>query len=586
MKTSSSRDKSSKSTVVDKDLTRRDLLAMAALGATAATPGTALAAVPRDQLNWAIHVTLAPTWFDPADTQALITPYMVLYALHDAVVKPMPGTLQAPSLAESWTASEDALTYEFVLREGVHFHNDETVVAEDVKFSFERYRGASHKLMKDQVAAIEALDPRRVRFSLKKPWPDFLTFYSNATGAGWVVPKKYVEKVGDEGFRKHPIGAGPYKFVSYSAGSELILEAFEGYWRKVPAVKQVVMKVIPDESTRLAALKRGEVDIAYSIRGELAEELERLPGLSVKSIVLQSPNWIYFPEQWDPQSPWHDLRVRQAANLALDRDEMNKALFLGRCKINNSIIPDTFEYYWQPPPAVYDPVKARKLLAEAGYPDGFDSGLFYCDSSYSNIGEVAVNNFHEVGIRIKLQPIERAGFAAAYANKKYTHGVLRGASGAFGNAACLLRRRGRLQRLWQLPRYRRAISNAGRRARHEEACRGPREDAAAGVRQGDLCAALAIGLPQWRRAASWRIVLRPHRGLPLYGAVRGRDDQGCVAARWRSIRTSGCSATQSRCAWHLFGGIRAMRSTLPDVPANRCASRLQRMTSTPSRSPS
>jgi ABC-type oligopeptide transport system substrate-binding subunit len=130
--------------------------------------------------------------------------------------------------------------------------------------------------------------------------------------------------------------------------------------------------------------------------------------------------------------------VRQAANLALDREGMSKALFLGKCKITNSIIPDSFEYYWQPPPAVYDPTKARELLTEAGFPNGFDSGLFYCDSSYANIGEVAVNNFHEVGIRTKLQPIERAGFAAAYAAKKYTRGVLRGASGAFGNAATRL----------------------------------------------------------------------------------------------------------------------------------------------------
>ncbi len=438
MKTKSRRHEGSDPTVNNTDLTRRNLLTMAAVGAVAAVPRAAFAAGPRGQLTWAIHVSLAPTWFDPADTQAVITPFMVLYALHDAVVKPMPDNLQAPSLASSWSTSEDTLSYEFVLREGIKFHNGETVTADDVKFSFERYRGAAYKLIKDQVDAIETPDPRHVRFKLKKPWPDFLTFYSTASGAGWVVPKKYVEKVGDDGFRKHPIGAGPYKFVSFSAGDEMVLEAFEGYWRKAPAVKRIVMKVIPDESTRLAALKGGEVDIAYSIRGELAEELQRLPGLEIKSIVLQAPNWIYFPEQWDPKSPWFDLRVRQAANLALDRVGMSKALFLGKCMITSSIIPNSFEYYWQPPPAVYDPAKARELLAEAGFPNGFDSGLFYCDSSYTNIGEVAVNNFHEVGIRTKLQPIERAGFAAAYAAKKYTRGVLRGASGAFGNAATRL----------------------------------------------------------------------------------------------------------------------------------------------------
>ena len=117
----------------------------------------------------------------------------------------------------------------------------------------------------------------------------FPHLYSNTTGAGWVVPKKYLERVGEDGFRKHPIGAGPYQFVSFSPGAGLILEAFEGYWRKPPSVKRAVTKVVPDESTRLAALKNGEVDIAYSIRGELAEELERMPGLSIQSIVLQSP---------------------------------------------------------------------------------------------------------------------------------------------------------------------------------------------------------------------------------------------------------------------------------------------------------
>jgi len=423
----------------DTRLTRRDLLAMAAVGAAATgVPGRAFAAAPQGQLTWALHVSVASTWFDPAETQALITPFMILYALHDAMVKPMPGELQAASLAESYTAAEDGLSYEIVLRDGVKFHNGEKVTAEDVKFSFERYRGASEKLMKDQVAAIETPDARHIRFKLKKPWPDFLTFYSSASGAGWIVPKKYIEKVGEDGFRNHPIGAGPYKFVSFNPGVELVLEAFEGYWRKIPAIKRLVMRVIPDESTRLAALKAGEVDIAYSIRGELAEDLANIPGLSIKSVVLQAPNWIYFPEQWDPKSPWHDLRVRQAANLAIDHEGMNKALFLGFCKTTNSIIPDTFEYYWQPPPAVYDPVKAKKLLAEAGYPNGFDAGLFYCDSSYSNIGEVTVNYFHEVGIRSKLQPIERAGFAAAYAGKQYKRGILRGASGAFGNAATRL----------------------------------------------------------------------------------------------------------------------------------------------------
>jgi peptide/nickel transport system substrate-binding protein len=419
-------------------MTRRDLLAgSAALGLAAGAPSLARAA-PQGQLHWAIHVSLAPLWFDPADTQALITPFMVLYALHDGMVKPMPGNLQTPCLAESWSMSEDGLVWDFVLRSGVKFHDGEPLTAEDVKFSFERYRGANQALIKKQVASIETPDPQHVRFKLHKPWPDFLTFYSSASGAGWIVPKKYVEKVGEAGFKKHPIGAGPYKFVSFTPGIELVLEAFEGYWRKTPAVKRLVMRSVPDETTRLAALKQGEIDIAYSIRGELAQELKTTPGLSLKSTVLQATNWIYFPEQWDPKSPWHDVRVRQAANLALNRNQMNDALFLGGCNINNSIIPHTYEYYWQPPAAAFDQAKAKELLAAAGFPNGFDAGPFTVDSSYSNMGEVAVDYLSQVGIRCRLVPMERAAFASAYANKKLTSGIFRAASGAFGNSATRL----------------------------------------------------------------------------------------------------------------------------------------------------
>ena len=135
--------------------------------------------------------------------------------------------------------------YDFVLRKGVKFHNGEPVTAEDVKFSLERYRGASTKALKDSVAAVETPDPGRVRIRLKRPWPDFMTFYLGATGAAWIVPKKYVEKVGDDGFKKAPVGAGPYRFVSFTPGVELVLEAFDQYWRKAPNVKRIDLAVDP-----------------------------------------------------------------------------------------------------------------------------------------------------------------------------------------------------------------------------------------------------------------------------------------------------------------------------------------------------
>src|SRR5467141_3322599 len=254
---------------------------------------------PAGQMTWAVHFSLAPTLFEPAETPGLITPFMILYALHDALVKPMPGKSMAPSLAESWSTSSDGLVYEFVLRKGARFHNGDPVTAEDVKFSFERYRGISAKMLKDKVAAVETPDAGRVRFRLKQPWPDFMTFYGTpATGAGWIVPKKYVEKVGEEGFKKAPIGAGPYRFVSFAPGIELVLEAFEGYWRKSPSVKRLVFRTIPDPSTRLAALKRGEVDIVFSMIGELGDEVRRTPGLTLKA-VYPSTHWLSFVDQWD-----------------------------------------------------------------------------------------------------------------------------------------------------------------------------------------------------------------------------------------------------------------------------------------------
>jgi len=425
-------------------MTRRALIvALLLLGSLASTPAPAApegrSEAPAGQLTWAVHVTLAPTWFDPAETTGIITPFMFLYALHDALVKPMPGNAMAPSLAESWTVSPDGLSDEFVLRRGVKFHNGDLLTAEDVKFSLERYRGAASGLFKARIAGVDVLDPHRIRIRFKQPWPDFLTFYGTmATGAGWIVPKKYVERVGDDGFKKAPVGAGPYKFVSFTPGVELVVEAHEQYWRKTPAVKRLVFKAIPDESTRLAMLKRGEADIAYSIRGALAEELRRTPGLTLKPNYPPGTFWLVFPEQWtDAKSPFADRRVRLATSYAIDRPAINQAETLGFSRITGSMIPHTFEFYWPAPVPTFDPQKARQLLAEAGYPNGFDAGDYYCDASYANLGEGVVNYLKAVGIRTQLRPLERAAFILQNSQKKLKN-IIQTASGAFGNAATRL----------------------------------------------------------------------------------------------------------------------------------------------------
>jgi peptide/nickel transport system substrate-binding protein len=291
------------------------------------------------------------------------------------------------------------------------------------------------------VARLEIVDPYRIRFRLKERWPDFLVFYATpATGAAWIVPKKYVEQVGDEGFKKAPVGAGPYRLVSSNPGVETVLEAHEGYWRKAPSVKRLVFRVITDDTTRLAMLKRGEVDIAYSLRGPLGQEVRRTPGLTLGSTLTAATSWIDFTtEQWDPNSPWHDRRVRLAASLAIDRKTVSQAETLGFSRASSSIVPAGYEFAWSPPPIPYDPDRAKKLLAEAGYPNGFDAGDYTCDRRFTDLGEAVINDLKAVGIRTRLRPLEPAAYIGQWRGKTVRQ-LLQASNGGFGNAATRIER--------------------------------------------------------------------------------------------------------------------------------------------------
>ncbi|HWO06764.1 MAG TPA: ABC transporter substrate-binding protein, partial [Methylomirabilota bacterium] len=269
----------------------------------------AVAQGPAGEVAVSFHVTLAPTWFDPSTAPAQITPFGVLYAIHDALVRPLPGQKMGASLAESWTESPDGLVYEFRLRRGLKFHNGDPITADDAKWSFERYQGAGAREFRARVRQVEVVDPTVIRFHLKEPWPDFMTFYgTTATAAGIVLPRKYVEQVGADGFRQRPVGAGPYKFVSQRPGIDITLEAFPGYWRHAPYVKRLVMKSVPDSTTRLTMLKSGETDYALFLDGPEAEAVTRDPRYQLVATRHASIFWIEFADQWDPKSPWADRR--------------------------------------------------------------------------------------------------------------------------------------------------------------------------------------------------------------------------------------------------------------------------------------
>jgi peptide/nickel transport system substrate-binding protein len=390
-------------------------------------------AKPEGEMRWALYVTLSPVWFDPGEVTGQLTPFWVLYALHDALVKPMPGNLMSPSLAESWTVSADQRTYEFKLREGLKFHNGDPFTAEDVKFSFHRAKGS--KTLHEKVREVTVVSPARVRFTLHEPWPDFMSFYGTiVSGAGWIVPKKYVEQVGSDGFKKHPIGLGPYKFVSHTPGIELVMEANESYWRKVPSVKRLVFKSVPESTTRLAMLKRGEVDVAYLLEAPQAQEVKRDPNLRLAFSGGIATFFLDFLEQWDPKSPWADRRVRLAANYAIDRQALSDAETLGASKPAGNHVPRTFEFALPLEPYPYDPARAKQLLAEAGYPSGFDAGELHQLPPYFSLGEAIVNYFQAVGIRVRMRPMERASYFALISSKK-AKGVCVCTSSLYGNAA-------------------------------------------------------------------------------------------------------------------------------------------------------
>jgi len=393
---------------------------------------------PEGQLTIAFDASIAPTFLDPAETSGIATPFAFLYAMHDALIKPLPGNNMAPCLAESWQESPDGLVVEFKLREGLKFHNGDPFTAEDVKFSFHRYRGTSARQLHDRVKAVEVVDPHRVRFVLHAPWPDFLAFYATpATGAAWIVPRKYIEKVGEDGFKRQPVGLGPYRFVRMSPGVELVLEANEQYWRKKPSVKRIVFKGVPDRTTRLAMLKAGDADIGYLMVGVEGATIRADPKLRLVRVIPSAVWWLEFPEQWNPKSPWRDRRVRLAANLAVDKHAINDAERLGFSRLTGSIIPSVMEFALKIDPFPYDPQHAKRLLADAGYPNGFDAGDLTPLPPFTTMGEAVANDLAAVGIRSRVRIMERATYMEAWRAKKL-QGVLVTVSAAPGNAASRL----------------------------------------------------------------------------------------------------------------------------------------------------
>ena len=261
--------------------------------------------------------------------------------------------------------------------------------------------------MRERSQGVEVVDDRTVRFHFKEPFLDFpiMLGTSNACGAGWVVPAHYYEKVGQSGFLQKPIGAGPYRLVSQEPGVKLELEAFADYYRPVH-IKQFTMVSVPEAATRVAMLERGEADIAYFIPGELIDRVKNNPKLRLAPVV--SGNWwLEFPGFQNPSNPFHDKRVRQAISLAVDRDAINDAECGGMGVVDGNWINNDVEYGLEWPKWPRDLAKAKQLMAEAGFPNGFTVDWVTPTPNYYSRGERIVSQLQAIGIRSRLQVMER-----------------------------------------------------------------------------------------------------------------------------------------------------------------------------------
>jgi len=361
-------------------------------------------------LTLARHTALSPKWIDPQEAPASRTPYFFIDLVHDTMIRPMPQGTFTLSLAEHFEMTADFKKATFRLREDIKFHNGDPVTTEDVKFSFENYSGSNADRLHDKTERIELIDDRTIVFFFKEPFLDFLlTYIPTASGAGYIVPKKYYQEVGPDEFKQKPIGAGPYRIVGSTSTQEVTFEAFEDYWRKVPYIKTYKMLGVPELATRVAALQTGEADITYFVTGALLRDTLANPKLRIDPNN-SAPFWLFFPGWEEPDNPFHDKRVREAVSLALDREFLAEAETAGMAIVTGNFMPPDKPGYLQRDPDPFDLPKAKQLMADAGFPEGFEIDAFTPFPPVFSLGERIMDQLQEIGIKSKLNVTQRPVF--------------------------------------------------------------------------------------------------------------------------------------------------------------------------------
>jgi len=406
------------------------ILTLAFVSLLMLAPGSAQAQSP-GELRVAIPWT--PENLDPTMNLSSFRA-MVGVSIFDSLVGRDAENRIVPQLAESWRLV-DEVTWQLKLRRGVVFHDGEPFNAEAVRFTFQRVLDPEQKSPNRanvaEIVRVEVVDDYTVNLVTRQPYAPLVNRLLDFA----IVPPKYVAEKGNQGMALRPVGTGPYRFVELIKDDRMVVEAFDRHWRGAPRIKRIVYKPIPEPFTRAAALRNNEVDLVTTMPPNLARELERTPGIRVQRV---ASSWITYLGLNALKKPLSDVKVRQALNYATDVDAIIKNVLEGNGrKLEGPLTPQMFGYDAAVKGYLPDPARARKLLAEAGYPDGLEITLDAPAGRYQGDKEIAEalgGQWQRAGFKPKVQVAEWGAYFKRYLAKQFPDAYLLGLGGPMQDA--------------------------------------------------------------------------------------------------------------------------------------------------------
>ncbi len=313
-----------------------------------------------------------------------------------------------PVLADSHTVSADGLVYTVKLKSGIRFHDGTPFNAEAVKANFDRVTNPDNKLKRynlyKNIANTEAVDATTVRFTLKEPFSPFINTLAHPSGV--IISPAALAQYGSKGIAQHPVGTGPFKFVEWKASDHIKVAKFDGYWKPgYPKIDSITWRPVVDNNTRAAVMQTNEAQFAFPMPPETVANLQSKPDLEV----IVAPSIIQRYISMNTQhKPFDDVRVREAINYAINKEALAKVAFAGYAIPAEGVLPKGVAFNVKLGPWPYDPAKARELLKEAGYPNGFESTLWsaYNYTTAQKVIQFVQQQLAQVGVKVKVEALE------------------------------------------------------------------------------------------------------------------------------------------------------------------------------------